>query len=70
MRISCLESDESVLTQIYDSSGNALSMGEIVCIINSQQSELAKANEDETCRLCGFQPAACQCKQPTQGEGE
>jgi len=35
----CYESDEQVLTQIYDPNGNALTMGEIVTIINDQAEE-------------------------------
>lgn len=41
-RCSCYESDEQVLTQIYDPHGNALTAGEIVCRLNELQEVLAR----------------------------
>jgi hypothetical protein len=36
----CYESNGQVLTQIYEPNGNALTIGEIVCIINDQAEEI------------------------------
>ncbi len=36
MKCTCYESDDGVLTQIYDPSGNAMTMGEIVRRLNAE----------------------------------
>jgi hypothetical protein len=46
-RVTCYESNEQVLTQIYDPNGNALTMGEIVCIINEQAEEIRELRDKD-----------------------
>ena len=42
MTVTCAESDKSVLTQIYDPNGNAMTMGEIVCRLNESAAEIER----------------------------